>query len=356
MEALELAPMKKDKESDYFAMGFRLYDPEIGRFLAIDPLLDMQPSQTPYHYCFNNPTSFTDPTGLYPEKEKGDKVLEVVPARFRREYSESLLEQQLAMPRTATPYEETKSFMRDKWDAESWALNSEQNYYFLFKNGISWLIWNGQPVSSSGRTGTQVGSMSYSINGVEGEIIYRYNDNQDKEQVEKKIRESLDYQCKDFTTQIQLQLYFLECNTICVDVTMIGRDLADAYNEDWKYLDGSSSNEWKYPDLAFLGSDKEKGYSTEGLEDGWIYIASEFLENKTNRNAHEYWTYGNSWLSVKNTGYYDFNMTFGHEVGHNLDAYFINEPIYRELNVRMRTQRQFRENNRGRYYHDEYLP
>jgi len=47
MEALELAPMKKDKESDYFAMGFRLYDPEIGRFLAIDPLLDVQPSQTP---------------------------------------------------------------------------------------------------------------------------------------------------------------------------------------------------------------------------------------------------------------------------------------------------------------------
>jgi len=34
----------------------------------------VQPSQTPYHYCFNNPTSFTDPTGLYPEKEKGDKV------------------------------------------------------------------------------------------------------------------------------------------------------------------------------------------------------------------------------------------------------------------------------------------
>ena len=65
---------QRDKESDYFAMGFRLYDPEIGRFLAIDPLLDVQPSQTPYHYCFNNPTSFTDPTGLYPEKEEGDKV------------------------------------------------------------------------------------------------------------------------------------------------------------------------------------------------------------------------------------------------------------------------------------------
>ncbi len=65
---------QRDKESDYFAMGFRLYDPEIGRFLAIDALLDIQPSQTPYHYCFNNPTSFTDPTGLYPKKEKGDKV------------------------------------------------------------------------------------------------------------------------------------------------------------------------------------------------------------------------------------------------------------------------------------------
>jgi len=32
---------QRDKESDYFAMGFRFYDPEIGRFLAIDPLLDI---------------------------------------------------------------------------------------------------------------------------------------------------------------------------------------------------------------------------------------------------------------------------------------------------------------------------
>jgi len=209
---------------------------------------------------------------------------------------------------------------------------------------------------SSGRTGTKVGSMSYSINGVEGEVIYRYNEDQDKEQIEKKIRESLDYQCKDFTTQNQLLMYFLECNTICVDVTLNGTELANAYNEGWSYLDGSASSNWNYPDLSFLGTDKEIGYTTEGLEDGFIYIASEFLENGTNTDAHEYWTYGNSWLSLKNTGYYDFNLTFGHEVGHKLDAYFINEPIYRELNVRKRTQRQFWENNRGRYYHDEYLP
>jgi len=57
----------------------------------------VQPSQTPYHYCFNNPTSFTDPTGLYPEKEKGDKVQVLVAARPERmENIENLLEQFLA--------------------------------------------------------------------------------------------------------------------------------------------------------------------------------------------------------------------------------------------------------------------
>ena len=77
---------QRDKESDYFARGFRLYDPEIGRFLAIDPLLDIQPSQTPYHYCFNNTTSFTDPTGLYPEKEEGDKVQDMQSMIFYDEF------------------------------------------------------------------------------------------------------------------------------------------------------------------------------------------------------------------------------------------------------------------------------
>ncbi len=52
-------------------MGARVYDPQIGRFLSVDPLLDVFPSHSPYSYSFNNPISYSDPSGLAPEKEKG---------------------------------------------------------------------------------------------------------------------------------------------------------------------------------------------------------------------------------------------------------------------------------------------
>jgi len=48
----------------------RMYDASIGRFGAIDPLADMnQESWTPYHFNFDNPLRYVDPTGLYSTEE-----------------------------------------------------------------------------------------------------------------------------------------------------------------------------------------------------------------------------------------------------------------------------------------------
>jgi RHS repeat-associated protein len=48
--------------------GARNYDPQLGRFLAVDPLADQedQESWTPYHYGFNNPARYNDPDGRVP--------------------------------------------------------------------------------------------------------------------------------------------------------------------------------------------------------------------------------------------------------------------------------------------------
>ncbi|NLN34167.1 MAG: hypothetical protein GX159_11315 [Flavobacteriaceae bacterium] len=45
-------------------MGFRNYDPAIGRFHSPDPLGELTPDWTPYRFAFNNPVFFNDPTGL----------------------------------------------------------------------------------------------------------------------------------------------------------------------------------------------------------------------------------------------------------------------------------------------------
>ena len=60
------------EETGWLDYGARMYQPDIGRFSSVDPLTDLQEDYTPYHYVYNNPLSFTDPTGMFPfdEKEK----------------------------------------------------------------------------------------------------------------------------------------------------------------------------------------------------------------------------------------------------------------------------------------------
>jgi len=44
--------------------GFRIYNPQIGKFLSVDPLTSSYPWYTPYQYAGNNPIVFIDLDGL----------------------------------------------------------------------------------------------------------------------------------------------------------------------------------------------------------------------------------------------------------------------------------------------------
>ena len=62
---LEMQYTFTDKEqdgSDWFYFGARYYDPELGRFLSVDPLED---GLNWYAYCNGNPVKYVDPNGLY---------------------------------------------------------------------------------------------------------------------------------------------------------------------------------------------------------------------------------------------------------------------------------------------------
>ncbi|RIY04739.1 RHS repeat-associated core domain-containing protein, partial [Hymenobacter rubripertinctus] len=49
--------------------GFRNYDPQLGRFMVVDPWTESYSSNSPYTYAFNNPVRYTDFMGLGPEDE-----------------------------------------------------------------------------------------------------------------------------------------------------------------------------------------------------------------------------------------------------------------------------------------------
>ncbi|MDP7692918.1 MAG: RHS repeat-associated core domain-containing protein, partial [Vicinamibacterales bacterium] len=57
------------EESGLYALGPRLYDPEVGRFLSPDPLVASPTNPQAfnrYSYALNNPVTLSDPSGLAP--------------------------------------------------------------------------------------------------------------------------------------------------------------------------------------------------------------------------------------------------------------------------------------------------
>jgi RHS repeat-associated protein len=48
-----------------YEAGFRTLDPQLGRFMQIDPMANRTKFSSPYAYVSNNPVNFNDPQGLY---------------------------------------------------------------------------------------------------------------------------------------------------------------------------------------------------------------------------------------------------------------------------------------------------
>jgi len=54
--------------SNLYDLDYRNYDPVLGRMNGVDPLATKYASLTPYNFSFNDPVTFSDPSGASPEK------------------------------------------------------------------------------------------------------------------------------------------------------------------------------------------------------------------------------------------------------------------------------------------------
>jgi len=61
-----------DQRAGLYYFHARWYDPELGRFYSLDPII--YPGQSPYSYCYNNPTNFVDPSGLFGLSGSGSNI------------------------------------------------------------------------------------------------------------------------------------------------------------------------------------------------------------------------------------------------------------------------------------------
>ncbi|MFH1051208.1 MAG: RHS repeat-associated core domain-containing protein [bacterium] len=321
---------ERDYENNYFAFGARNYDSETGRFLSVDPFFEAFPNQTPYHYAYNSPIQFKDPSGLAPEKEKKERV----------QTNEFFVYIDLIEQTRNLTANEVNTNM-DAWD--DWChggADAEFNSIVLYQKWLNWVTRGRYGIGGSGggsggsggtrstgpRTGDN-GTVTITIAG----IPYTINYDIDKitsegftvaEVIEKFVK-AIDLITATFEGFCMLH----EIGSLNIDITMYGRKdngngLADKYTgpngEKQDFIFGITVSElWKEcPE----GTNSTAGTFEDG-KDKTLYIAFELFTEEGLPRIFKPKLFG---LIMPFYVSYSLSMVLDHEITHLYDSMHCN--------------------------------
>lgn len=113
----------KDKDTGLNYMQARYYDPNIGRFLSIDPVTFLDTGSPSYfnryRYCANDPVNCSDPTGMNDEGWIPDVFSKMFSEQISSTVNEFVAEGQQSVPGGGVTLDTNDAFMGDKIVAAS---------------------------------------------------------------------------------------------------------------------------------------------------------------------------------------------------------------------------------------------
>jgi hypothetical protein len=183
------------------------------------------------------------------------------------------------------------------------------------------------------------GSFTYynSKNGVMCNVNFRYNkDTQNPKDVVGMLVGALNWIANSNQSEY-LSMYSKFGFSINVDVSRTGKELGKIFG--YKFCAGVSKNDWRYFDAGFSSYADYNEKEAAKLESGWIYIASEYLDEKYYSKDYSYDIIGQTGvLNYDKESFYNSSMIFSHEFKHNFDSIFMFCPVFRETSARLFTK------------------
>lgn len=275
--------MEKDDEvkgdGNSYTTEFRQYDPRLGRWLSLDPLMMQFPHMSPYCAFDNNPIYFVDPYGLSSGNPDGDPELD--PWEIDNDLNRSdpgLMgdgpPQKYTTPLGKTPNADEMSNYKYDTDDKKWSV------------GNDWRI-KGDPefkkdLDNVAKYAEEVRSLAKNKYGLDdsrlkGDVTFEYSDNNGEPA---SFRLNMYYVSKDGNSRIKVRISFYELN-----------QWTEEYSLDKVYMDEikvQKTNCYAYV-LGIIGNiDSDEDFYAAAVGDG--YVALE--ENATPKIGDLVWFKG----------------------------------------------------------------